>query len=42
MLGEALCVCVGGEGGGGDWEKQGEKELLKAVGVMPRVGGLEG
>lgn len=40
MLGEALWG--EGEGGGGDREKQGEKELLKAVGVMPRVGGLEG
>ena len=27
---------------GGDGEQQGEKELLKGVGVMPRVGRLEG
>ena len=28
--------------GGGDGEQQGEEELLKGVGVMPRVGRLEG
>lgn len=36
MLGEAVCVW------GGDGEQQGEEELLKGVGVMPRVGRLEG
>ena len=36
-----MCVWGGGSGGG-DREKQGEKELLNGVGVMPRVGGLEG